>query len=350
MRTNFKTFFQKFDSENFPVYFLTGPEDFLKFRAREKILKSNKFKDYKKTFYEGQKLDCSELSNNVQSQDMFSSGEIFIISSADVVKGNKKKELIDILENFENAGVRDKIIILSSNKTRSDIDDPLEGYLIASKSALHVYFPILTLGEVVAWASGELKRSSLYLDPYVLDIISQKYQNQLYLWAQFIERLKLFSPDGRNVTDAEALTLVGEECPEDPGHLHLKNSFMSIFATDTNNPASAMHQSLERVNSEITLHHSSESQAALKVLKVLQDAVFEIARDKSGANYGFTRRRIDEGYQARIKNASSRLDWGNIEVCLGIILEAERNIKTGAITPGLAAKECVTRLWEETLA
>ncbi|MBI4668959.1 MAG: hypothetical protein HY747_07210 [Elusimicrobia bacterium] len=152
MKLAFKDFFLKADQIKTPVYFFTGPNDFLKLRAKERLLSRPDFAGFSKIRMEGAGFDVQSLWEGLNTSDLFSNGEIYIVEKTDRLNAASKRSLLEVLDDFEEKEGISKIIVFISESDRQDITDPLEGHLLANQNACHIFFPALTEAEALSWA------------------------------------------------------------------------------------------------------------------------------------------------------------------------------------------------------
>lgn len=345
MKLHFKDFFTKLDKLGTPIYFFTGPGDYLKFRARERLLARDAFKDYAKTKLNPKELDPQALSSHISESTLFGAGEILIFDGIDKIKVVLKQQLLEILDALEEQNDLSKILLFISNNERTDAADPLEGHFLASQLASHIYFPLLTIEEVASWAKGEFKRREIVVSQELLEKVSVVYGNDLYLWSNLLERTALFLAGGKKLStkDIEEL-LAASSTQEDI----LLERLEGVILNALKNGASGddLRSLTASLRDFFVATKDPPQTSCIRILWLLSDIVYELGLTKSGSA---RHRRFVDKKAMLIKDCAPKINWEKIQDFYKTFLEAERQIKTGALEPTIAIQECLSNLWESLI-
>ncbi|MBI4064384.1 MAG: hypothetical protein HY401_08815 [Elusimicrobia bacterium] len=337
MKLAFKEFFVKINELNLPIFFFTGPEAYLKLRAKERILARSDLAGYSKTHLDGPGLDVGLLWDALSSPQLFTRGEIIIIERADRIGAPAKRSLLEILENWQEGNTASKVIIFISQDDRIDAADPLEGHLMTSPKAYHVFFPVLTENEVVSWAKGEFKRRGLAVSSEIMERAAGAFSNDIYNWINMIRALELCAGPAGEVKLEDAREFLGSFSFQEERilgdfqrlaleALALKKTEEELFGR--------MTAAMERL---LGASPESDQTCVLRALRVFADLVYELGVAKSGV-YSSFRKRFPEVYY-QLQKAAPLLSWPDIKGFYAALIEAERNIKTGRLEARSAFQE-----------
>lgn len=343
MKFAWKQFFTQADKLTFNRYFFTGPEHFLKIRAKDKLLARPDWKGYSIKRAGAKDIDFQELWNLLNSGGLFQEGQIIIIEQCDKFSAASKKTLIDILEKIDDEGpMVNKILIFISQKERMDAADPLEGHIMAGPSGCHVFCPVLDENDILSWAKGELRRRRIEVEPKALSQAVTAISTDLYSWMNLINHLELLreSPIG----SGQIASLLGA------GTIHEEKLYddLRLAAFESLSRKTPADQSLKQIlgAAEQLTGSSSEGpqETVLKILRLFADGVYELGAAKAGAYSSIYRHHPE--LADLIRKAAGLWNWDGVKTLYDLLLQAERHIKKGILNPEAALRKFVYDYYE----
>jgi len=343
VKLHFKDFLAKCDQLDTPIYYLTGPEEFLKFRAKERLFKRNTFKDFTKTKLTASELNPQTLWGHLCEPGLFAKGEVIVFNGIDAISASLKKSFLETIVAWEEQENTGKILIFISDEAKVDPADPLEGHFLANSGVTHVFFPYLTITEVTALMKGELKRRKKSVPEDCYEKMATVYGNDFYQWNNFVEQLDLYLGDkvSAGPEDIDALLAIasGQE------NIIYNAIEKAILTSLQGNPSGQTLKELV-LNLEKLLQNTSESLqfTSLQILRYLGDMTYEIGLAKSGVSS--YRRMYESPRQVIAKTCAQKFNWDHVSELCEIALGGERQIKTGALPPEIAAQEALKKVWE----
>ncbi|MEK6544717.1 MAG: hypothetical protein AABZ44_09820 [Elusimicrobiota bacterium] len=343
MKLDFKEFFRDADKHPHRFFYLCGVQDYLKQRAKDRLCKRPTCAGFSKVLLDGKDFDKESLWNSISQQQLFAGGEVIILENWAKATVASKKAMLEILEHWldaDTSAIGDKVVICVAGDDQPDPGDPIEGFALANPRCVVTFFPELTMQEALSWAKGELQRKKVPLPEALLAQAAQACANDLYLWANFIDRLELCCA-GKTTVDAEVMAeLLGPETiPETLSWSRFKDALRQTLLCATAQGAKSM-QIRESLGQIFEKGNESPGTLALQALRVMADNVHELALARSGLRAART-----TGLDANSLRIG-RWDWDRITRCYDAVIDAERHIKTGTLEPVIAVNEAVGR-WED---
>ncbi|MBI2070061.1 MAG: hypothetical protein HYT79_05605 [Elusimicrobia bacterium] len=337
MKLGFKDFFIKLDKLTPTVFYLTGPEEYLKLRAKERLLARPDCAGFARVRMQGRELDVQELWDSLNSPQLFSSGEIIIIEKVEKIKAADKRSMLEVLEAYFETEAAGKIVVMISEAQRMDVADPLEGFLLANPSAAHVFFPVLTEEDVVSWAKGELRRKNIEVGQESLERIARSYANELYSWANLIKNLELSLGSKKRAEPQDVEMLLADSSPKEDRLLdELSDTAYALLDRSRSAPA-CLGQALFLSDGLFAAGVEGPQAAALRLMRAFADAVYELGVAKSGT-YS-SRQKRDYNLGVRLKKAASLWSWESVRKLYSVLIDGEMDLKTGRLAPESAAKK-----------
>jgi len=264
-----------------------------------------------------------------------------VLLSADRMPAASKKALLEIWEGRPQDGPVNAAVCISDND-RMDPADPLEGFAMGDKRACYVYFPEFTQEETLAWARGDLKRRGLEIPPQALDEAAGRYGTQLHLWAGFLNRLDLTATARGRVSLEQARAAIEAQSQEaGAAWMQWETVLLEVFSRRSG-PA-GLGRLLEAGQNFIEASGETPEYCFLRYLRTAGDRTYEIACLKAAVapSRAFPYSRWKPALQA----AAPRWDWPGLERAYTLLLNGERQLKTGELSGETVWSSWLASFW-----
>ncbi|MBI4370022.1 MAG: hypothetical protein HY547_07320 [Elusimicrobia bacterium] len=345
MRIEYLAFFKNVDGRKETIFYLCGPEPFLKRRARERLIGRPDFKGYARSRFQAPSLNLAALWEKIAGRGLFSMGEVIVLDRVEKLSAANKKSLLELIDRWEESAAQGTILIfVSDSEKKPDPADPLEGRMMASPAACHVFLPELRISEVASWARGELKRRQIEISASALDHACGVLANELHAWNNLIVNLDLSLGIRRRASLEDVTELLeGASIDQERIRRRFYDRALDVMIAKENS-GELLCQFLSDVEDIMAKSPQGETPAALGLLRGFADWTYEMGLAKAG---GYSsRRKRDPDLDRRLMASAKRWSWDEVIRLYDSLIVAERRIKTGFLPPETVIRQLVLNIFE----
>jgi DNA polymerase-3 subunit delta len=240
------------DSIIYPLYLLSGPEDYLKEEFLQELLKylEQRGKSFFLERLDGRQVNLSELMSGVKQSTLFSGGRLLWVSNPPYLSSSKKKENTAGEEESpatrrsgkEHAGEEELLAFLQGEITDSviifsvhDVDRRKKLVKAIEEAGMLIDFSSLKGAFLKKWIKEQFSKEKKKVEEEALNELVERLGENLHLLKREIEKIVTYMAGERIVTRALVQYLVPESrqgnifnLVESIGQKNIKGAFFHL--------------------------------------------------------------------------------------------------------------------------
>jgi DNA polymerase-3 subunit delta len=318
-----------------PVYFLHGPEEFMKREFLRELLRAalpQGDRTFNLDILYGEDFDARGFDERLQSFPLFSSRRVLVLRNFDALSPSNRDHVI------ERAAAVPEALTLVVESASAKLETAAHKRLaaVAEKCGVAFAFDTLDESETLERVLGRFRRENVAVDPDALDLLIESVGTQLIDLANEVDKILLAVPEGGRVTRETVASVVGRYRTE------------SLFTVLDGVGVSAPATLLPRVATLIEAGEEPVFVVAMMLRRVVsllevQSLIAERGRAVSGdrtlaAELAAT---ASPFYAGKLREQAARTTRASLESLLANLRWADTKLKTTALDAGGVIEEAL---------
>jgi DNA polymerase-3 subunit delta len=318
-----------------PLYFLHGPEEFMKREFVHELIHAV-LPDGDRTFnldiLYGDEFDAQSFDDRLQAFPLFASRRLVVLRNFDAISPSQRDRVVERLSSLPDGLV---VAVESDQERLETAAHKRLGELAARSGVAHAFAP-LDEAETLERVLGRFRREGYHVDPDALDLLIESVGTALIDLANEVEKILLAASDSKQVTREVVASVVG------------KYRTVSLFSLLDSVGASAPATLLPRVSS---LLESGEEPvfvvsmmlrrvvSLLEVQHVIAERGRAVSSDRALADT--IAATASPYFAGALRAQAARVGRGTLEALLANLRWADLRLKTSSLDPRCIIEEAL---------
>jgi len=318
-----------------PVYFLHGPEEYLKREFVRELVHAalpEAERPFNLDIIHGDQFEALELADRLQSFPLFSSRRVVIVRNFEALSVSNRERLVELAASVPPSVT----LVIESNDEKLETVAHKKLAAAAARAGVAFAFGALNESETLERVLGRFRREGIQVDADALDLLVESVGTQLMDLSNEVDKILLAAAESKQATRELVAGVIGKYRTETLFGL-LDGVGVSAPATTLSRLASLLEAGEEPVFLVAMMLRRVVS--LLEVRHVMAERGRAVSTDRALAeSLAATQSPF---FAAKLREQAARTDSPQLEILLGNLRWADLKLKTSSIDTKCVVEEAL---------